>query len=392
MHRQSYAAASSGYCAMDPHGRSESDSLVKRFLNLRNVTLFWVSFALLQCLLNLLTSQISDSVSQFFYVAKTETLSSAVWLLLTPLVFLLAATLPFFGRRWLASLFAHLGVCFVVSLVHSIIFLLLYRALVSREELAFFDHLAVLLEYHLYGMVLIYWFLVLTYQILAYADRYRQSERLAHSIQDSLIRSRLDLLKAQLQPHFLFNTLHTIGSLVRLGRQEEAVETIEEFGSLMRRTLEHGEREMVPLRDEVAFLRNYLAVEARRFSDRLHVTWNVDCKALDMMIPTLILQPLVENSIRHGVEPAAGEVSVDVAIRLVGERLEVLIRDDGVGLPSGWTMTGANGYGIANVRQRLQYHYGDDHLFEIHGNSPRGTETLLAVPICPPVSPEPTRG
>jgi len=377
---------------MDHLGRSESNSLVKRFLNWRNVSLFWVCFALLPCLLNLLVSQFSDSVSRFLHVAKTDALSSAVWLALTPLIFLLAARLPFFGRRWLAHLLAHLGLCLVVSLLHSILFLLLYRPLISREGLGFFDHLAVLLEYHLYGMVVIYCFLVLTHQILAYADRYRRSERLAHEMQESLVRSRMDLLRAQLQPHFLFNTLHTIGSLVRLGRKSEAVETIEEFGDLLRHTLEHGEEQMVPLREELAFLRKYLAVEERRFSDRLKVTWDVDREVLETMIPSLILQPLVENSIRHGVEPAAGEVRVRLTARRMGPRLEVLIRDDGAGLPPGWRMGDTKGRGIANVRQRLRYVYGDTHLFEIRDHGERGTETLLSLPAGPVLSAEPTRG
>jgi sensor histidine kinase YesM len=366
---------------MDLSDRLNSDSLVKRFLNWRNVSLFWLSFALLQCMLNLLTSQFSDSVSQFSYVAKTFALSSAVWLVLTRLVFSVASRLPFFGRLWLANLFAHLGVCLLVSLVHSVLFLFLYRPLISREGLDFFDHVAVLLEYHLYGMVLIYWFLVLTYQILAYADRYRHSERLAHSIQESLVRSRVDLMKAQLQPHFLFNTLHTIGAMVRLGQKDEAVETIEEFGDLMRSSLEYGELQMVPLRNELAFLHKYLAIEERRFSDRLKVAWDVDSTILDVMIPSLILQPLVENAIRHGVEPAARGVTVRIGIRRVEGRIEILIRDDGVGLPAGWTMADVKGHGIANVRQRLRYLYGDDYQFEIQGDRPSGTEAMLSIPI-----------
>ena len=185
----------------------------------------------------------------------------------------------------------------------------------------------------------------------------------------------------QLQPHFLFNALNTIGSLVRTGRNTVAVNVVARLGRLLRWVLDEAATHEVALKDELAFVRNYLEIERVRFSDRLEVKIAADSSVLDASVPHLILQPLVENAIKHGIGPnvSSGIVAIGAA-RSNGE-LQLTVRDNGCGLSSERSRGLESGVGLTNTRARLSQLYGARARLDVGSVPDGGTEVTVALPF-----------
>jgi LytS/YehU family sensor histidine kinase len=192
--------------------------------------------------------------------------------------------------------------------------------------------------------------------------------------------ARLQVLNAQIRPHFLFNTLHAIGQLWRSGRAEEADQLLDHLGSLFQKVISSTSRTQVALAEELDMVRQYLAIEQVRFGPRMRTRIDADDAALACLVPPLILQPLVENAVRHGIAGSASAGDVAVEARVDGEHLVIRIRDDGPG-PGGNGGTAGTGTGLANVRERLAGLYGDRHTLETSGGPGLGTEVRLALPV-----------
>lgn len=190
----------------------------------------------------------------------------------------------------------------------------------------------------------------------AYASRtagiLRARERDALKLEAELSGVRLKALRAQLQPHFLFNTLHTIGSLVLQRKNDQAVGLIAELGELLRETLANRDTELTPFEEELAYLRRYLRIEEARFGDRLSIEWQIDPASSACLIPPLILQPIVENAFRHGIARAPGDAVLRIASRVRNGSLEVTIDNSGPPL-RGDEERAHQGYGLKNVSERL---------------------------------------
>ncbi|MEO7732575.1 MAG: histidine kinase, partial [Kofleriaceae bacterium] len=202
-------------------------------------------------------------------------------------------------------------------------------------------------------------FAVVTYSATVgsgYVAEYTRRSRELAKLQAELTQAQLSALRMQLNPHFLFNTLHTIAVFVREHDERHAVEMIEQLGDVLRHVLRSSNELEVPLAGEVSFLQKYLEIEQARFGDRLQVVFAIDDAAGHAMVPQLIVQPLVENALRHGLAPraAAGRLSVTGTRR--GDVLELEVRDDGLGLRAGWDDD--EGLGLPNVRDRLARMYG----------------------------------
>jgi len=202
-------------------------------------------------------------------------------------------------------------------------------------------------------------FAVITYSAtvgIGYVAEYTRRSRELAKLQAELTQAQLSALRMQLNPHFLFNTLHTIAVFVREHDERHAVEMIEQLGDVLRHVLRSSNELEAPLASEVSFLQKYLEIEQARFGDRLKVEFAIDDATTCAMIPQLIVQPLVENALRHGLAPraAAGRLSVMAARH--GDVLELVVRDDGLGLRAGWDDD--EGLGLRNVRDRLARMYG----------------------------------
>jgi two-component system, LytTR family, sensor kinase len=201
-------------------------------------------------------------------------------------------------------------------------------------------------------------------------------------LETQLAQARLQALNAQIRPHFLFNTLHAIGQLWRAGRSREADAMLDHLGALFQRVIASTARTQVPLSEELAMVRDYLAIEEARFGERVRSRLAADEAALTCLVPPLLLQPLVENAVKHGLSPAAAGGTVTVEARVEDGRLVLLVRDDGAG-PNGGSETAGTGTGLSNVRERLASLYGDRQRLTTTAGPSGGTDVRVEIPVLP---------
>ncbi|HEX8335221.1 MAG TPA: histidine kinase, partial [Pyrinomonadaceae bacterium] len=223
--------------------------------------------------------------------------------------------------------------------------------------------------------LLVYWIIVVISHAADYYQRYREGELRASQAQ-------LQALKMQLHPHFLFNALHSVSALIHAD-PDAADKMIARLGDFLRLTLDSAAAQEVTLKQELEFLNCYLDIERTRFRDRLTTHIDADPQVLDCVVPNLILQPIVENAIRHGVSQRAAHGHVEVRAERAGDRLRLEVRDNGRGLPEGAEACRAKqgGVGLANTRARLQQLYGGDFRFELRNAPAGGVVVTLEIPL-----------
>jgi len=224
-----------------------------------------------------------------------------------------------------------------------------------------------------------YWAIVgLSHALLYYRESRDRAWRTAQ-LEAKLAEAQLQALQQQLQPHFLFNTLHAISTLMH--RDVEAADrTLTRLSDLLRMTLENIGQPTVTLKSELDFVSKYLEIEQTRFADRLIVRFDIPAETLDALVPTLLLQPLIENAIKHGVARKSGAGHIDVQARSDGEKLRIEITDDGQGLTEDALTALQKGLGVSTTRARLLHQYGADFRFEFH-RQVEGLKVVVAVPL-----------
>ena len=199
-------------------------------------------------------------------------------------------------------------------------------------------------------------------------------------LREAATRSELAALQARINPHFFFNTLNTITSLLD-DDPERAQEVVQSLADLFRYTFKVTDTGPVPLQEELEFTRRYLQIEQARFDERLRVSWHIEPNALGFLVPGLILQPLVENAVGHGIAPVSRGGEVRVSARLAAGRLEIEVADDGAGLPQDQAPLMRDGHGLGNVRRRLETYYRGRASLELAQNPEgRGTLARIAIP------------
>jgi len=199
----------------------------------------------------------------------------------------------------------------------------------------------------------------------------------ATQLETQLARPGLNALKMQLHPHFLFNTLHAISVLVRQQRTMEADEMLTNLSELLRETLEGWQAQEVPLQREVEWINRYLAIQRVRFQDRLTVAMDLSPATMDALVPSLLLQPLVENAVRHGVSKSAAPVRIELKSRLRESTLELHVCDTGPGVSKEGV---GNGVGLSNTRARLQQLYGDRQSLRLEAIDSGGAVVTVSIP------------
>lgn len=208
--------------------------------------------------------------------------------------------------------------------------------------------------------------------------RLRDRELELARLETQFVQARLQVLNAQIRPHFLFNTLHTIGQLWRSGRSDEADAMLDHLGSLFQKVIASTSRTEVPLSEELAMVGDYLAIEQARFGERVKSCLTADDRALACLVPPLLLQPLVENAVKHGLSPAARGGTVWVEARVDGDRLLLQVRDDGAG--ANGAAGNGTGTGLSNVRERLAGLYGERQRLTTAAVEGGGTDVRLELP------------
>ena len=307
-----------------------------------------------------------------------------LWAALAPLVFRLARRLPLERQRWQRHALAHLAACFALTVAHRFIYLplcwfLYVDAYARRQSLrALYDSD---LLFNLPVGFMCYGTFLLVSSVMDYYERYQAGELRASQLEAQLAQAQLQALKMQLQPHFLFNTLNSISAL-QLTDVEAANRMTARLGDFLRLTLDNAGTHEVTLRQEMEFLRGYLEIESIRFQDRLQVTLEIEPAALDARVPNLILQPIVENSIKYAVVMRAAAGHIQIRAACLEGRLRLQVQDDGPGLqlPRLGNIAG-RGVGLTNTERRLQQLYGNAHRFELANVPAGGLLVTLELPL-----------
>jgi signal transduction histidine kinase len=301
--------------------------------------------------------------------------------LAAPLILEAAARLR--SRSWPAQAFSHATAALAYAVVHTAI-MLVCKAVIVPARHAIGGPEWWTRAGHEFLMQLDW--LLMTYLFfvgLAYAFAYRrQSESAAinaAALETRLVEARLQALQRQLHPHFLFNTLNTIGGLLHVDPQA-ADRMVDRLGDLLRMTLDASVAQEVPLQEELEVVEKYLEIEQTRFGDRLHVTLDVAPDTLDVLVPNLLLQPLVENAIRHGVAPKARPGWIEIRARRAGARLRLEVCDSGDGVAPERLSALNGGVGLQNTRERLEHLYPGRHQL-VFSNLERGFSVTVAIPF-----------
>ena len=312
-----------------------------------------------------------------------------IWALLTPFVLFFCRRFPIDGRTRLQPIVLHL----LLSAGFSALELSLESVVYSRLNLfgsAMKDSRGALEQLLLKGFhwgVLQYWIVVGVQWGVLYYRRYQersqqllQFELRASELQSQLVRAQLSALKMQLQPHFLFNTLNAITVLVRQQKTRDAEQMLGYLGDLLRGVLEDVDAQEVSLRRELEYLRLYLAIEQVRFADRLSVEISADAATQEARVPQLILQPIVENAIRHGIGRSSTAGRILISASRTDGKMRLCVEDDGPGLSTSGSGED-EGIGLANTRARLQQLYGDNGRLQIENCVPRGVVVTMTIPF-----------
>jgi len=347
------------------------------------IFIIWTLFGLFLASQMYMDYSRSDRPFKWHKILLLEMCYGYIWALLTPLMLWLARKFPIERNRWRESLAIHilasLFIGFTTRLMHDLMFyFFVYDGDRPITLVRVLQNIYLIFDY---GM-LIYWVILLINYSFDYYRRYQEGEVKASRLETQLAQAELQALKMQLQPHFLFNTLHSISAL--LHKDVNAADTmIARLGDFLRLTLENAGTQEVSLQEEIEFLRCYLEIERMRFRDRLTVHINIAPDALAARVPNLILQPIVENAIRHGIAPRSKPGRIEIYARRQDGLLQVQVTDDGPGLPVNGNSKGKlkEGVGLANTQARLQQIYGKSHRLDL-SNAPLGGLTVtLEIPF-----------
>jgi two-component system, LytTR family, sensor kinase len=312
-----------------------------------------------------------------------ELIYAYIWAALTPLILRLATRFPIERLKWLRSLAIHAGASILIGVTTRALHdLMLFYVLADSGGKFSFTRLLMNVYFMTDYGAMIYWLILLISYAFNYQRRFREGEVRATRLEVQLAQAQLQALKMQLHPHFLFNTLHSISALVHKN-PDAADKMIARLGDFLRLTLENSGAQEVSLQEELEFLKCYLEIERIRFAERLTVHLDIEPQTLDAKLPNLILQPIVENAIRHGISPRTAPGRIEIEARRLNGFLQVRVTDNGPGISSAFN-TGTivrEGVGLANTQARLKQLYGNDHRLDLSNAASGGLTVLLEIPF-----------
>jgi two-component system LytT family sensor kinase len=282
--------------------------------------------------------------------------------------------------RTMLTLFLPLGIA--VSVFEEMIWILVFPKLpMGRPPMSYWHRLAFHLDAELVDNLVLFWSAFFLFRGIGYYQRYREREMAATQLQSQLVQAQMRALRMQLNPHFLFNTMNSISSLMRSDVQAADL-MLEQLSRLLRITLQRGDAQFIPLSDEMEFIEMYLAMQDRRFAGRVRQEMKVDPHLHDAFVPTMILQPIVENAYAHGLARMSSGGLLKVEVSSEGSKLRLCVTNTGLGLHPASSLNGSRkGVGLANVKGRLKMHYGADQSFSISEIEDNIVQVVVTLPL-----------
>ena len=297
----------------------------------------------------------------------------SIWLASTPAIVAMTRRYDFTGGRWRSSALVHFVASILVATATQVADALV--SVVQDPRQHFVSVLVAMARTWMLWAVFSYWFYVVLVLAVRHYTTAMERKRHEAELTTAFANAQLAALRAQLHPHFLFNTLNSISALIA-ENPTVARRTIAELGELLRTALVEGARRTWSLREELALVERYVAIERMRFGERLALRVRCESAALVAEVPTLLLQPLVENAILHGIQPALAGGTVEIVARRAGDWLEVEVSDDGIGLPA----AAVERVGLTNCRERLTTYFGDEQALTLEPRTPSGTRVAVRLP------------
>jgi two-component system LytT family sensor kinase len=284
------------------------------------------------------------------------------------------------GASWGSMLGAHIfaGVVFSFLYIFARAGLAVVQSRWGAAPLEYFPALAALFNKTFIYNLGVYWMIVAVTHAFGYYEKFHANELRSRDLEARLAQAKLKALQMQLNPHFLFNTLHTISALLYKDI-DEAERMIAKLSQLLRLALDNTDTHEVPLRQELDFLGRYLEIEQTRFGERLKVEMEIAPAMLDKQVPNLVLQPLVENAIRHGIEPHSRPGKITLRAFAHARQMELQVQDNGAGLPKDGACD--EGIGLSNTRARLEQLYGLEQTFELQNLPSGGLLARVVIPL-----------
>jgi two-component system, LytTR family, sensor kinase len=316
-----------------------------------------------------------DSYWHEFILASSEWY---IWAALTPLVLFLCRRFRITSDNWPRAVLLHLVAGIVISFLQLAIQVRLNFIVNPGYKMGYWRVLYFFATFKLHMNLLTYWVIVALNHGIYYYEQSRTRELACSRMEADLANAQLQVLNMQLHPHFLFNTLHSISTLISDDPQS-ARQMVHKLSDLLRASLSKIEQVEVPLQQELDLLECYLSIEQTRFKDRLAIEKDIDKNALTCVVPTMILQPLVENAVRHGIGKHKQADCISIVAQRANGRLLLEVRNR-VGSMENGSSTPARGIGLANTRARLEQLYGSHHSFEIDNREGGGVAVKIAFP------------
>jgi two-component system LytT family sensor kinase len=306
------------------------------------------------------------------------------WALATPLVLRLGRRHPLPEWRKLSSWAIHLAACMGIGLVFAAWTTTLDELLnpwaVSPNPDPFAQLFWRTFSNGLLSSFLLYAAILLATYLIESRERLARQQTETARLNEQLSKAQLNALRRQIEPHFLFNTLNAIAGLVREEKNETAVSMIAGLSDFLRRVLKDSDRQQVPLEEELDFTKKYLDIQKERFAERLQVSVDVPRELFPAQVPSLILQPMVENAVNHGIAKRVQGGVIRIAASRLNGTLTLSVSNEGPSLPTGWSNSSA-GVGISNVRSRLTSLYGNASTFTMRNRESGGVEVSFSLPL-----------
>lgn len=348
------------------------------------IAAIWLGLGLFDGTQNVFVMRAEGMHHHWLLLFWTLLVSWLPWMMATPLVLWLATRYPFSQWRRISTWGAHLTACTTIGAVHAA-WVAMWEDWLNPWALTpgpdpFVQLWQGKFENGLLSSVILYGLILLTWSMLESRERLARQRTETARLNEQLSKAQLNALRRQIEPHFLFNALNAAAGLVREGRNDEAVTMIARLSDFLRRVVEDSDRQEVPLEEELEFTRKYLDIQKARFADRLQFAMDVPPDVLEAQVPSLILQPMVENAVKHGIAQRVQGGAIRISACRNNGTLTMRVYNDGPNLPADWEKN-ASGIGITNVRTRLRGLYGDEFELKLQNQPTGGVEASLSVPF-----------